>query len=359
MKVQGLSAVGPAAQRAVWEGLWVRRAGASASIVVLLLLPWILDASGRTRLLPSGAYTLRIADMILIWSMLTVGQNLITGFCGQLAMGHAAFYGIGAYTSALLVMKLGVPYPAALAAAACAAALLGIIVGFPAMRISGDYLFIVTIGFGEIVRLIFLNWQGVTNGPLGIPGVPPPDFFGYKIMDNTQFFYFSLALLALVVWATYRIVNSDIGRSFQAIREDETAALAMGVNITYYKVLAFTIGAFFAGIAGSVMSGFVSLVGPQSFTIDESVLIFEMAILGGLGSIPGSILGTAIVITANESIRQLSDYRLYVGGLILLGLMIWRPQGIMGTVRLKVPRLALEQETEPDEIHAPTTNGQT
>jgi len=204
-----------------------------------------------------------------------------------------------------------------------------------------------------------LNWQGVTNGPLGIPGVPPPDFFGYKIIDNTQFFYFSLALLALTVWATYRIVNSDIGRSFQAIREDETAALAMGVNITYYKVLAFTIGAFFAGIAGSVMSGFVSLVGPQSFTIDESVLIFEMAILGGLGSIPGSILGTAIVITANESIRQLSDYRLYVGGLILLGLMIWRPQGIMGTVRLKVPRLAPEQETEPDEIHAPTTNGQT
>jgi branched-chain amino acid transport system permease protein len=358
MKGESVSAVGPAAQRTVWEGIWVRRAGLSAGIIMLFLAPLILDAVGRVGVLPPGVYTLRIVDMVLIWSMLSIGQNLITGFCGQLAMGHAAFYGIGAYTSALLVMKLAVPYPAALVAAACTAAFLGIIVGFPAVRISGDYLFIVTIGFGQIVQLIFLNWQSVTNGPLGIPGVPPPDFFGYKIMDNTQFFYFSLALLALIVWATSRIVNSDIGRSFQAVREDETAAVAMGVNISYYKVLAFAIGAFFAGIAGSVMAGFLAFVGPQGFTIDESVLIFEMVILGGLGSIPGSILGTAIVVTANESIRQFSDYRLYVGGIILLAVMILRPQGIMGTVRLKAPHPTVEQEAEPDEVNALTTPDQ-
>jgi len=299
-------------------------------------------------------YLLRILNMIMIWSMLAIGQNLITGFCGQLAVGHAAFYGIGAYTSALLTLKLHFPFPLALLCAALAATVAGVIVGFPAIRVGGDYLFIVTIGFGEIVRLTFLNWDTLTNGPLGMPGIPPAKILGFTLITNTHYYYLLLGLLALVVLATWQIVRSDIGRSFQAIREDETAALAMGINVTYYKVLAFAVGAFFAGIAGSALAHYLAFVGPDGFTIDESVLVFEMVILGGLGSIAGSILGAAILVGSVESLRWLVDYRLYVGGILLIAMMRWRPQGLIGTVRLRTPRVAQERsEATPEPGQAP------
>ena len=317
---------------------WLRQAGLGLLVVGMLVLPQVYRSE----------FGLRVLCMIMIWSMLAIGQNLITGFCGQMSLCHAAFYGIGAYTSSLLTIRLGAPFPVALLAAGLVAMVLGIAVGFPAIRISGDYLFIVTIGFAEIVRLVFLNWDVVTNGPLGIPGVPPVRLLGLTLTTNTHYYYLLLFLLAVVVVATWQIVRSDIGRSFKAIREDETAALAMGINTTYYKVLAFAVGAFFAGLAGSVLAHYLAFVGPDGFTVDESILVLEMVIVGGLGSIAGSILGAALLIGSVETLRWLVDYRLYVGGILLIGMMIWRPQGLIGSVRLKTPRLRDEPPQAPE-----------
>lgn len=334
---------------------WRKRAkwlGVVGGVAALLFMPALLREAAEVLPVPPGGVMLRIVVTILIWSLLAIGQNLITGYCGQMSLGHAAFYGVGAYTSALLVMRLEVPFVVAFFAAGAASALLGLAVGFPAIRIRGLYLFIVTIGFGEITQQAFLNWDAVTNGPLGLPGIPPPMILGYEIVTNTQFYYFALVVVALVVAATYRIVNSDIGRSFQAIREDETAASAMGINTTYYKTLAFVIGAFYAGLAGSIVAHFLSVVGPTQFSIDESVLVFLMVILGGLGSIAGSIVGTAIVIITNESFRGLSEYRLFINGFILVGLMLWRTQGIMGTVFHGPPKVAQEGQEEAEAARA-------
>lgn len=306
----------------------VKQVGLGLLAVATLALPQVYRSE----------FGLRIACIIMIWSMLAIGQNLITGFCGQMSLCHAAFYGIGAYTSALLTIRLGIPFPLALLASALVATMLGIAVGFPAIRIGGDYLFIVTIGFAEIVRLVFLNWDVVTNGPLGLPGVPPARLFGLVLTTNTHYYYLLLALLSMVIVASWQIVRSDIGRCFKAIREDETAALAMGVNATYYKVLAFAVGAFFAGLAGSVLAHYLAFVGPDGFTVDESILVLEMVIVGGLGSIPGSVLGAALLVGSVETFRWLVDYRLYVGGILLIGMMIWRPQGLIGSVRLREPR---------------------
>ena len=331
------------------RGKWL---GVVAGVAALLFMPALLRGAAEVLPVPPGGVMLRIVITILIWSLLAIGQNLITGFCGQMSVGHAAFYGVGAYTSALLVMRLEVPYIVAFFAAGAASALVGLAIGLPAIRIRGLYLFIVTIGLGEIAQQVFLNWDAVTNGPLGLPGIPLPTILGYEIATNTQFYYFALVVVALVVAATYRIVNSDIGRSFQAIREDETAAIAMGINATYYKTLAFVLGAFYAGLAGSIVAHFLSVIGPTQFSIDESVLVFLMVILGGLGSIAGSIVGTAVVICINESFRILPEYRLFIGGFLFVGLMLWRTQGIMGTVNLAAPKVAPEGQEEAEAARA-------
>jgi branched-chain amino acid transport system permease protein len=325
-----------------------------AVVVGLLALPLVIRSD----------YALRILDMVLIWSILALGQNVITGYCGQLSLGQAAFYGIGAYTSALITMRLGAPYPVALLAAVGAATLLGIIVGIPSIRIGGDYLFIVTIGFAEIVRLVFLNWTSVTNGPKGLVGVPVANILGYALHTNRDYYYLLIALLVAIMLGLHLVLSSDIGRAFQAIREDETAAQAMGIDISRYKVLAFALGAGTAGVAGSVLAHFLAFVGPDNFTMLESSLAFEIVILGGLGSLPGSVLGALLIVGSTEWLRWLQEYRLYIGGLVLMLVMLVRPQGLIGTVRLRPPRPpAGDQPAEevpgqqPDAIGTPAGSG--
>jgi branched-chain amino acid transport system permease protein len=314
------------------------RAAVAALLVFLVILPQIYR----------DEFLYRILAMIGIWSILGLGQNVITGFCGQLSFGHAAFYGIGAYTSALLTMEPGLPYPLALIAAAAAAGLLGLVVGYPAVRVGGDYLFLVTIGFAEIVRLVFLNWDAVTGGPIGIPNVPPATILGFALVTNTHYYYLALTLLGAVAWGLLRLLDSDVGRAFQAIREDEIAARAMGINVTYYKLLAFTVGAALGGIAGSAVAHFLAYVGADMFTIWESTLVFEIVLVGGLGSVPGTILGAALLVGAFESSRWLVDYRLYVAGILLLGTVLLRPSGLLGTVRLRAPD-ASQPVPEPED----------
>jgi branched-chain amino acid transport system permease protein len=292
--------------------------------LVLLALPFLIR----------NEYVSRVINTILIYSILSLGLNLVTGFAGQLSLGHAAFYGIGAYATAILGLRLGIPFPLTLVASGVIACLFGVLLGIPTFRVGGDYLCIVTIGFAEIIRLVFLNWMSLTRGPMGLPGVPPAQLFSFVFSTNRSYYYLFLVLAGLTLFVIYRIVNSQIGRAFMAIREDPIAASAMGVNITYYKILAFAIGAFFAGIAGSCFAHYLMFVGPNSFNVDESLIILQTVILGGLGSIPGCLLGTVIMIVIPELFRAIYLYRMLWSGVLLIVLMLWRPQGILGKVTL-------------------------
>jgi branched-chain amino acid transport system permease protein len=292
--------------------------------LVLLVLPFLVR----------NEYVSRVINTILIYSILSLGLNLVTGFAGQLSLGHAAFYGIGAYATAILGLRLGIPFPLTLVAGGVIACLFGILLGIPTFRVEGDYLCIVTIGFAEIIRLVFLNWMSLTRGPMGLPGVPPAQLFTFIFSTNRSYYYLFLVLAGLTLFVIYRIVNSQIGRAFMAIREDPVAASAMGINIAYYKILAFAIGAFFAGIAGSCFAHYLMFVGPNSFNVDESLIMLQTVILGGLGSIPGCLLGTVIMIVIPELFRAIYLYRMLWSGILLIVLMLWRPQGILGKVTL-------------------------
>lgn len=291
------------------------------SLAVLVLLPFVVQSE----------YSRRILTMIFLYSILSLGLNLVTGVTGQLSLGHAAFYGIGAYTSALLTLNLNWSFLPALLVASLLAGLFGILLGVPTLRLSGDYLCIVTIGFAEIIRLVFQNWVEVTRGPMGLPGIPPISILSFTFKTGTDYYYFFLIMMVLTYISMERILDSQIGRALVAIREDEVAAGAMGVNTTYYKVLAFAVGAVFAGMAGSLMAHYLAFVGPMNFTVDESLLVLQMVILGGLGSNIGAIIGAAILVIAPEVLRVISDYRLLFNGVLMVALMVWRPQGLLGT----------------------------
>lgn len=287
---------------------------------LLLIIPFIVPSD----------YALHTIVTIIIYIPLVLAQNLITGFTGMLTMGQAAFYGLGAYTSALLVMKFGIPWPIAFIISGLVTAVFGIVVGVPCLRVGSDYLTLMTIGFGVIFSAVATNWVPVTRGSMGIPGVPPASIG--PIIFNTlpkQYFLY-LVIASGCYFFMYRLTHSHIGRALIAIREDEIASSTLGINLAYYKVMAFTFGALWAGFAGSMLAHFLAFVGPQSFTLDESLLHVQMAILGGFGSLPGSVIGAIILISLPQIFQDLFKYRMLINGLLLLILMAWRPQGIMG-----------------------------
>jgi branched-chain amino acid transport system permease protein len=275
-------------------------------------------------------YVLRVIVAIIIDVPLALSQNLITGFGGMLTLGQAAFYGIGAYTSALLVMNLGVPWPIALLASGLLAGVFGLLLGFPCLRVGSDYLTLMTIGFGEIFHIVALNWMGLTRGPMGLPGVPPPQIGPIVFDTGERMYYLYLAITILCYLFMHRLTRSHVGRALIAIREDETAAAAMGINVAYYKVLAFAFGTVWVGFSGSMLAHFIGFVGPMTFNINESLLHMQMAILGGLGSLPGSVLGAAILVSVPQIFQPLYQYRMLLNGILMVMLMAWRPQGIMG-----------------------------
>lgn len=288
-------------------------------------------------------YIFRIIISVIINIPLALSQNLITGFAGILTLGQAAFYGLGAYTSALLVMKLGLPWPLALLAAGLIACIFGTLLAFPCLRVGSDYLTLMTIGFSQIFYIVVLNWTDLTRGPMGLPGVPSPKI-GSIVFNRPETVYFLYLLIAAICYLfMHRLTRSHIGRALNAIRDSETAAAAMGINVAYYKIITFAFGSFWAGIAGSMLAHFVNFVGPMTFNLDQSILHMQMAILGGLGSLSGSILGAAILISLPQLFKPLYEYQLLLNGLMMVILLIWRPQGIMGktTVAKKVGRKGL------------------
>ncbi|MFH1140005.1 MAG: branched-chain amino acid ABC transporter permease [Pseudomonadota bacterium] len=275
-------------------------------------------------------YFLRVLIMVWIYSILSMSLNFIVGFSGALSFGHHAFYGIGAYTTALLMTTQHTPFLPALGASIVVTFLFGALVGIPVTRVRGDYLVLLTLAFGEIFRLVMQGWIDFTGGQMGVVGIPAPMILGFKIRTNFHFYYLSLGLL-IFTYATLRTVaKSRIGRAMIAIREDELAASTNGVNTGLYKLLNFALGCMYAGLAGSFMAVYMTAIAPSNFTLNEGVLMIVMVIVGGLGSLAGSILGAAVMLISTEAFRSVYQYRLLIIGLIMILVLLWRPQGIMG-----------------------------
>lgn len=281
-------------------------------------------------------YIDHLAILMCIYIILSVSLNLVTGFVGLLNLGHAAFFGIGAYASALLV-KAGMPWLAALLLAGAIAGSSGFLIGIPCLRLRGDYLAIATLGFAEIVRALLKNWTSLTRGPLGIPGIPKPELFGYVLIGNGAYLVLSSCIAAIVVFLVWRMVSSPFGRVLKAIREDEIAAMTLGKNVVKHKLIALSAGAFFAGIAGSLYAHYITFIDPSSFTLLDTVFMLSMVVLGGLGSVAGSVIGAIILTILPEPMRFLdapsfvkAAMRLIAYSLILILLILFRPEGLFG-----------------------------
>jgi len=284
----------------------------------------------------ASTYQINIITNALLYVMLGLGLNIVVGLAGLLHLGYVAFYAVGAYSYALLYHHFGIGFWTALPLGALLAALFGIMLGFPVLRLRGDYLAIVTLGFAEITRLILENWNEFSFGPSGIAGIPRPGLFGWEmdLHEATIYIYFlMIALCLLTIFVVNRFQNSRIGRAWVALREDETACEAMGVNPTAAKLTAFALGSTWAGLAGVVFAAKTTFVNPASFTFLESAMILSIVVLGGMGSIVGVIIGALILILMPEYLRAFSEYRMLLFGLIMVVMMIFRPQGIVSGVR--------------------------
>ncbi|GHV63546.1 branched-chain amino acid ABC transporter permease [Spirochaetia bacterium] len=304
------------------EFISARRVYFFAGIILLLA---VIPLFGFNR------YIMRILIVIGIYSILTLALNLVAGYTGQLSMGNAGFYAIGAYTCTLLMIRFGLNFWFAMLGGAVLAGFCGFLLGLPTFRLKGSYLTIVTLGFGEIIRMILMNWDPVTNGTLGIRNIPLPVFFGIKLSFANNGLYYLVLVLAILISVFCRLIlNSKIGRAFISIREDEIAAQMMGIKTTYYKVLAFVLSAFLSGIAGAYYAPMVGYIDPNSFTFDVSSQIISMTILGGLGTMRGMYFGAAVLIIFPEVSRFMMDYRFVIYGLILVLMMRFRPQGLLG-----------------------------
>jgi len=274
---------------------------------------------------------MRVLDLIAIYALLALGLNVVVGFAGLLDLGYVAFYAVGAYLYAFLdsaQFGIHLPFLLTLILGGGLAAMFGVLLGIPVLRLRGDYLAIVTLGFGEMIRILLNNLDRLTNGPQGISRIDTPTIIGYSLSTPTHIYYLLLVLLTLSVIILRRLENSRIGRAWAAIREDEGAARAMGLNTRNLKLMAFAIGATTAGLAGVVFSGLQGFVSPESFTFWESITILSMIVLGGIGSIPGVIIGAVLLVGIPEVLRQYSDYRLLVFGMAMILMMVLRPQGI-------------------------------
>jgi branched-chain amino acid transport system permease protein len=337
---------------------------ATAFLIFALIVPIVFY---------SNRYWLDLAILIVTYAMLGFGLNIVVGLAGLLDLGYVAFYAVGAYSYALLAQHFGWSFWICLPMAGILAAFAGILLGFPVLRLRGDYLAIVTLGFGEIIRLILLNWQNLTGGPNGISGVPRPSFFGlpfnssehgfaatfglsYSATHRTVFLYYVILALAILTnWVTLRLRRLPIGRAWEALREDEIACRALGINTTTTKLTAFAIGAMFGGFAGAFFATRQGFISPESFTFSESAFVLAIVVLGGMGSQLGVALAATVMLCAFELLREFDQYRMLVFGAAMVAIMIYRPRGLVSARTPSVflrgrkdipPELVAEARTE-------------
>ncbi len=277
------------------------------------------------------------AGIIGIYGILALGLNIVIGYTGLLDLGFIAFYGIGAYTGALLNIR-GVSFWMSVPVCMVVCVIFRMLLGAPILRLRGDYLAIVTLGFGEITRIVLNNWDWLTNGPKGLPRVEemmsPPKFFGLELVDDIHFYYLILAALFFLLLFSLHLYHSHVGRAWISIREDELAAELMGVNVPRYKLLAFAVSSVFASVAGCIYANWIAFVSPESFTFWESVLLVTVVVMGGIGNVWGVLLGVFLIQGVPEVLRdmlgsQFVDYRMLLFGILMTAFVIFRPKGLL------------------------------
>lgn len=293
--------------------------------VLLLFLPPLIKAT-----VEKPNYFMDIIVRILFYVIFASSLNVINGYSGQFNIGHAGFMLIGAYTGALLSTRLGLSFWLCLPIAGILTACVGLLVSLPTLKLQGIYLAIVTLGFSEIIRLVTLNWTGLTGGPLGVKNIPKVKLFGLKTSSPMIYYYIALGVVVICLYCTYKVINSRIGRAWMSIREDTAAAKSLGVEVRMYKALNFMYGAFWAGVGGALMSPYYRFLSSDMFVTDEGFNVLAMVILGGQGTLIGPIVGAVMVNTITEVFRFASEYRLVVYAILIIVMMWCRPQGLVG-----------------------------
>lgn len=319
------------------------RLGWLLAVAVLAGLPLVLEE-----------YPQFVLSLTLVNAIAAMGVNLSMGYGGQVSIGHAGFAAIGAYTTAVLMTKLSVPFWVTLPIGGFLAALCGVVIALPALKLSHLYVSMVTFGFGQVVGLIALNWVDLTNGPNGL--AVPFVSAGAYLFSSDSFYYVIAAVFLALFWIAANVVQSRVGRSFLAIRESETAAEAMGVYLTKYKTIAFGVGAFYGGIAGSLYAGLSNFVNPDAFVFLVSVLYLTMNVVGGMGSLSGPVVGATIFTILPEALRTFAEYKEFLSGLILLVFLVFFPQGLVGMAAGRFRRrLGSVTERPGEPVVAPST----
>jgi len=322
------------------------------AIILAIVMPFLPFAN---------RYWMDQAIVVLTYCMLGWGLNVVVGLAGLLDLGYVAFYAVGAYSFALLATNFDLGFWVCLPMAGMLAAGWGLILGFPVLRLRGDYLAIVTLAFGEMVRIVIINWYSLTNGPDGVSGIPRPTLFGipfergegsfseifgipYEPIQRIIYLYYIILVLALVTnFITLRLRRLPVGRAWEALREDEIACRSLGINTTNTKLTAFAVGAMFGGFAGSFFATRQGFISPESFTAIESFIILAVVVLGGLGSQLGIVIAVIFLNTAFEVLRELQEYRMLIVGLAMVMIMVWRPRGLIST---RMPSITLKRSAK-------------
>jgi branched-chain amino acid transport system permease protein len=317
-----------------WQNLTALKLKQQKKLMPLLAAA-VIAAAIAFPLVFSG-YQVSVVTTALMYVVLGLGLNIEVGLAGLLDLGYVAFYAVGAYTYALLYHHFGISFWIALPLGAILAAMFGVLLGLPVLRLRGDYLAIVTLGFAEIIRLVLNNWSSFSMGPSGIADIAQPSVLGktLTLKQSSDFLYYiMIVLVILTIFVVGRLRNSRIGRAWIAMREDETACQSMGINITRAKLTAFALGATWAGMMGCVFAAKTTFVNPASFTFWESIIILSIVVLGGMGSIAGVILGAFILILLPEYLQSISQIRMLIFGACMVLMMVFRPQGIISGIR--------------------------
>ncbi|MGE4578202.1 MAG: branched-chain amino acid ABC transporter permease [Desulfuromonadales bacterium] len=338
--------VRPGIGQRILEEAKIYRPLIGAVLAFAVLFPWIFDV-----------YQVNIMVLALIFVVLGLGLNITVGLAGLLDLGYVAFFAIGAYTYALLNTQFGLGFWICLPLGGLAGALLGTLLGFPILRLRGDYLAIVTLGFGSIAKIVIENWEVVTNGAKGIANIDRPGLFGLdmSIEGATIYTYYLMILLVLfTIFVVNRLKDSRIGRAWIALREDEIACVAMGIDMARTKLSAYALGAFWAGLVGVIFAARNTYINPNSFTFMESAIVLSIVVLGGMGSIVGVIVAALVLILMPEYLRAFADYRMLVFGAVMVLMMIFRPQGLVSNIRRKYEYRGLSAEPAGKGEHGKT-----
>jgi branched-chain amino acid transport system permease protein len=288
--------------------------------LLILVLPFLI----------TNRYNQHILNMVLIYIILGMSLNLVFGYTGLLSLGHAAFYGVGAYVSALVSTKLGLPFVASFFLAGLAGALVGIAIGLPTLKLAGPYFAMATIGFNKIVEMVFLNWDSVTGGPAGVSDIPAPVFFGIYLKSERAYFYLIVIVMLSLFYLYKNLIRSHVGKTIVAMRDNAIAAQAMGVDTSLLRISVFTISTIYAAFAGSLYAHMVSYVAPDAFPVLESIAFLILVVLGGPGFLRGPIYGAILLVLANEYLQYLESFNMLIYGLALMVLLVFLPSGISG-----------------------------